>query len=80
MCNIEEKRPGTILHGALSVCHSDAKQNLRVAKIAGEGKELPEPNGITESRVCVTLRWLRLSKIYRALGSTDHEKWKGWWW
>jgi len=25
MCNIEEKRPGTILHGALPACHSDAK-------------------------------------------------------
>ena len=79
MCNIEEKRPGTIIHGALPACHSDARQNLRVAKQLGEGKELPEPNGIMESRVCVTLRWLQLSKIYRALGSTDHEKWKGRW-
>ena len=95
MFNIEEKRPRTIIHGALPACHSDKGRTQcrrrpalcgvwgRVVfkpQTAGEGKELPEPNGIMESRVCVTLRWLQLSKIYRALGSTDHEKWKGWWW
>jgi len=36
MCNIEEKRPGTIFHGALPACHSDAKQNLTVAKQLGK--------------------------------------------
>ena len=29
-----------------------------------EGEELSEPNGIMESRVCATLRWLRSGKIY----------------
>jgi len=45
MCNIEEKRPGTILHGALPACHSDARQNLsdarqnlRVAKQLGKAR------------------------------------------
>jgi len=36
--NIEEKRPGTILHGALPACHSDARQNLRVAKQLGKAR------------------------------------------
>jgi len=38
MCNIEEKRPGTILHGALPACNSDARQNLRVAKQLGKAR------------------------------------------
>ena len=54
MCNIEEKRPGTILHGALPAYHSDARQNLRVAKQLGrQGATRTEWNNGVES-VCNT--------------------------
>jgi len=56
------------LYGALPACHSDAMQNLRVAKQLGKGEELPELNEIMELRVCATLRLLQPGKMYRAVG------------
>jgi len=38
MCNIEEKIPRTIIHGALPACHSDARQNLRATKQLGKAR------------------------------------------